>query len=227
MFLFSSCISRGPELGTSDNNYILNVLGASEYLPEYWNPHSYNLFEAKWNITFDDKVSMFLHNTSEFGHIACGAWWIPNFLYISKVALKNVKSLIVSVDVYLDDISYNIDNAYLRMGIASTIIDRIGTHMYTELDFWESPALERLLFSIHPKYFNGSDMYGYKIDQIPVDQWITLEVDFMPYIKGSWGDVSQAFLESIYIVIESDCRNNRSVDIASLDVRNLIICVIE
>ena len=212
---------------SADSSYILNTLGSSEYLPNYWKPHSYNLKNAEWSISFGDKVSMFLNNNaSEFGHIACGSWWIPNFLYKAKLPLKNVKSLVVSVDLYLKDVRYNTNNGLLRMAVAGAI-SRPGVVIYTELDFWDSPALFTLLYSNGSKYFNGSDEYSYKINQIQTGQWITLELDFIPYIKDGWGDLSQASLESIYIVIESDCREDISEDIVSLDVRNLVIRVTE
>ncbi len=211
----------------ADRSYILNTLGASEYVSDYWKPHSYNLKNAEWSISFGDKVSMFLNNnTSEFGHIACGSWWVPNFLSMRKLPLKNVKSLVVSVDLYLSGVSYNHDKALLRMAVASAITKSVKSE-FTELDFWDSPALCTLLYSNGNRYFNGSDEYSYKINKIQAGQWIKLEFDFMPYIKKSWGDLSQASLECIYIVIESDCREHISEDIVSLDVRNLVIRVIE
>ena len=216
-----------PISDSTDSSYILNKLGSSEYISNYWKPHSYNLKNAEWSISFGDIVSMFLNNNAaEFGHIACGSWWAPNFLHAAKLPLKNVKSLVVSVDLYLKDVSYNTENGLLRMAVAS-VISLSGVSKYAELDFWDSPALCTLLYSNGSKYFNGSDEYSYKINQIQTGQWITLELDFIPYIKDSWGDLSQGYLESIYIVIESDCRENQSVDIVSLDIRNIVIRVTE
>jgi hypothetical protein len=230
IFIFSSflnCSPTNPFSNSADSSYVLNTLGSSEYISDYWNPHSYNLKNAEWSISFGDKVTMFLNNNaSEFGHIACGSWWVPNFLYAAKLPLKNVKALVVSVDLYLSDVSYNTDNGLLRMAVASAI-NNSGAVEYTELDFWDSPALFTLLYSNSSKYYNGTDEYSYKINQIRVGQWIKIEIDFIPYIKESWGDLSQGYLESIYIVIESDCREHISVDVVSLDVRNLIIRVTE
>ena len=230
IFIFSSflyCSPTNPVSTSADSSYVLNTLGSSEYISDYWNPHSYNLQNAEWSISFGDKVTMFLNNNaSEFGHIACGSWWNPNFLYEAKLPLKNVKALVVSVDLYLSNVNYNTDSGLLRMAVAGAI-DNLGAVEYTELDFWDSPALFTLLYSDSNKYYNGTDEYSYKINQIQVGQWTKIEVDFIPYIKENWGDLSQGYLESIYVVIESDCRENISVDVVSLDVRNLIIRVTE
>jgi hypothetical protein len=208
-------------------SYILNTVGFAQYSSLYWNPHSVGFKNARWSISFGDKVAMHLENdASEFGHIACGSWWAPNFRDEKKLPLKNTKSLIVSVDLFLSEVSYDAANAILRMAVASaTTIS--GTSKFTELDFWDSPGAFTLLYPIGSKFYNGSDEYSYKTHQVQAGQWITITNDFLPFIKESWGDLSQASLECIYMVIESDCRGHRSEDNVSLDVRNLVIHVTE
>ena len=162
---------------------------------------------------------MHLENTSEFGHIACGSWWVPDFVNSEKPPFRNVETLLVSVDLFLTQTDIDA-RSLLRMAIASSV-SISGEPRFTEIDFWDSNAIGGLLYARTSKYFNGSDEYSYQVRNMPFGQWITFTQDFLPYIKASWGDLSEAFLESIYVVVESDCRTRQNVDIVSLDVRNL------
>lgn len=227
LFLFCCISTKYSNISFSNNGYLLNVSGSNEYNPYLWKPHSYNLKNAEWKITFSNKVNLFLNNnSSEFGHIACGSWWTPNFKDWKKLPLKNIKSLPVSVDVFLSKVDVKPKYSLLRIAIASSI-NIAGQPRFTELDFWNSKASLALLYEKGNMYFNGKDEYSYKIKQIKQKQWYTLSIDILPYIKKSWGDLSEVLLECIYIVIESDCRENENKDIVSLDVKNLFIHVVE
>ena len=216
-----------PRADSVPTSYVLNPIGATQYVAAYWKPHSFGLSRAPWEISFTDRVTMYLHNNaSEFGHIACGSWWVPSFLNQRKLPLHNIKALTVAVEVYLSSARYHPTNARLRMAVASAI-SGTGAARLTEIDFWDSPALGSLLYPNGRRYFNGKDEYSYKTHQIATRQWIALTYNFLPYMKECWGDLTQASLECVYIVIESDCRDHRSEDIVSLDVRNLWINVQE
>jgi hypothetical protein len=209
------------------SSYILNTGGSAPYSPSDWKPHQVGFEKAVWSINAGDGISMFLNNqNSEFGHIACGSWWTPNFINGTKLPLKNVKSLIVSVDVCLTGMNYDISNSLLRMAVAGAITLPGGSR-YTELDFWDSPRALSNLYPDRDKYYNGIDEYSYHADQVHAGHWYTLSSDFIPYICNSWGDLSSSALESVYLVIESDCRKNPDADEVTLCVKNLVIRVTE
>ncbi len=112
------------------------------------------------------------------------------------------------------------------MAIASAISLSEKTR-FTEIDFWDSPQLFDALYSSGNRFYNEKDEYSFKYTQITSEDWIHLNFDLLPYIKSCWGDLDNALLECVYIVIESDCRNNPNEDTVSLDIKNLFIYIKE
>jgi hypothetical protein len=198
----TACYGESPP----GRSYLLNIVGASDYEARYWKPRAYNLEKADWDIRFGDQITMSLRNkASEFGHIACGAWWTTNFIDRKKLPLQNVTSLRYSVDVRLTEADYSPSHSIPRMAVVA-VINRDGVVRYVELDFRDTPAAYALFYPDGNKYFNGTDEYSYALNKIPPGWWLTIKHDFLPYMKECWGDLSRAALESVYVVIESDGR---------------------
>ncbi|MEM1564003.1 MAG: hypothetical protein QW161_04950 [Candidatus Bathyarchaeia archaeon] len=206
----------------------------------FWHPHSAggNIAEKmgdEWNVSFSDYATLVLKaSEGKYGHIAAGTWWI-NWAEagFSKVPLN--QTIIVSVDIRVRAANYTGD-AWLRIAIASAFQDpnSIGGYSvkYTELDLYDNPqALS------HPQgnakrggniIFQGGDVVEFKYDSIQLGEWRHYEFNMTKWHEDAWNDIAKTgLLESVYIVIEVDCRESTGyagTTYAIVDVDNLWVC---
>jgi hypothetical protein len=181
-----------------------------------WHPHSAggNLAQTmggEWNFTFEDYATMVLKAyEGKCGHIAAGTWW-------------------------LDWAAVGFSRVPLNQAIASAFQDPNSIDgysvKYTELDFYDSPqALS------HPKgniknggniIFRGGDVVEFKYDSIPIGEWTHYEFNLTKWHEAAWGCTAKAgLLESVYIVVEVDCRESEGYGgtaYATVDMDNLWI----
>ncbi|MEM3874059.1 MAG: hypothetical protein QXU45_02885 [Candidatus Bathyarchaeia archaeon] len=244
VILFSLPNSCGRKLAdVVSNKVVLNVDGDLELdvLQDFcfWHPHSAggNIAETmggNWNITFGDYATMSLNvSDGKYGHIAAGTWWIDwaeaNF---SKVPLN--QTIIVSLEIRVRVANYT-GNAWLRIAIASAFQDpniRGGYSVkYTELDLYDNPqALSHPQGNIKSGgsiIFKGGDVTEFRCDSIPLGEWRHYEFNLTRWHENAWGDIAKTgLLESVYIVIEVDCRGSMGYEGTAwviVDVDNLWI----
>jgi len=184
----------------------------------FWHPHSAggNIAEMddEWNVSFGDYATIVLKvSEGNYGHIAVGTWWIDwAESGFSKVPLN--QTIIVAVDIRVRDVNLT-GKAWLRIAIASAFQDpkSVGGYgvKYTELDLYDSQQALN-----HPKgniknggniIFKGGDVVEFKYDFIPLDEWRHYEFNLTRWHENAWGNIVKRWLlESVYIVIEVDCR---------------------
>lgn len=222
LFSLTNCCGQRLAGGTS-NKVVLNVDGDLEFDAVqdayFWHPHSAggNVAQkigSEWNITFGDCATMVLEaSDGKYGHVAAGTWWLDwagaNF---SKVPLS--QTIIISVDIRVRAANFT-GRAWLRIAIASAFQDpkSIGGYgvKYTELDLYDNQqALS------HPQgntknggniIFQSGDVVEFKYDFIPLGEWKHYEFNLTKWHEKAWGDIAKTgLLESVYIVIEVDCR---------------------
>ncbi|MEM1552568.1 MAG: hypothetical protein QXS01_02870 [Candidatus Bathyarchaeia archaeon] len=125
--------------------------------------------------------------------------------------------------------------AWLRIAIASAFQDpeSIGGHgaKYTELDLYDNQqALSHPQGNIKNggnKIFQGRDVVEFKYDSIPLGEWKHYEFNLTKCHEKAWSSIAKiGLLESVYIVIEVDCRESAGyagTAYAIVDVNNLWI----
>lgn len=185
----------------------------------FWHPHSAggNIAEtmgSEWNATFKDYATLILKTCEgRYGHIAAGTWWLDwAKADFSKVPLN--QTIMVSVDIRVRTANHT-GKAWLRMAIASAFQDPNSADgysiKYTELDFYDnSQALS------HPQgniknggntIFRGGNVIEFRYDSIPIGEWMHYEFNLTRWHETAWGSTAKnGLLESVYIVVEVDCR---------------------
>ncbi|MEM3788346.1 MAG: hypothetical protein QXN95_00560 [Candidatus Bathyarchaeia archaeon] len=209
----------------------------------FWHPHSAggNMAEkigGEWNASFGDYATLVLEASEEkFGHVAAGAWWLDwAEAGFSKVPLN--QTIIVSVDIRVRTANHT-GKAWLRIAVASAFQDlkSIGGYSvkYTELDIYDNQqALS------HPQgniknggniIFKGGDVVEFKYDFIPLGEWKHYEFNLTRWHENAWGNIAKTgLLESVYIVMEVDCRESAGyagTAYAVVDVDNLLVYQLE
>ena len=224
IILFSLSHSCGQKLAdVIYNKVVLNVDGDLELDmlqdARFWHPHSAGgniaeIMDGEWNVTFGDYATMILKVSDGFyGHIAAGTWWIDwADADFSRVPLN--QTIMVSFDIRIRVANYT-GNVWLRIALASAFQDPKSLDgysvKYTELDLYDSPqALS------HPQgdiknggniIFKGGDVTEFRYDSISISEWIHYEFNLTIWHEKAWGDIAKTgLLESVYIVIEVDCR---------------------
>ena len=244
MTLFSSGVpSRTSPMERVFHKVVLNVNGdlAFDAFQDalLWHPHSAGGNLAKtmggeWNVTFEDCATLVLKACEgKYGHIAAGTWWI-DWAAVGFLKAPLNQTIMVSVDIRVRTANYT-GKAWLRMAIASAFQDPKSIDgysvKYTELDFYDS--LQALS---HPKgniknggniIFRGGDVVEFKYDSIPIGDWMRYEFNLTKWHEAAWGRTAEAgLLESVYVVIEVDCRESEGYGgtaYATVDVDNLWI----
>jgi hypothetical protein len=205
----------------------------------FWHPHSAggNLAQtmgSEWNTTLEGYATLVLKACEgKYGHIAAGTWWFDwAKADFSRVPLN--QTIMVSVDIRVRMANYS-GKAWLRMAIASAFQDPNSIDgynvKYTELDFYDNPQAPS-----HPQgniknggntIFRGGDVVEFRYDSISLGEWTHYEFNLTKWHENAWGNTAKTgLLESVYIVIEVDCRESEGYGgtaYATVDVDNLWI----
>ncbi len=187
-----------------------------------WNPHKVGLSSSIWNASFTENATLTIHNShNENGHVAMGIWW-HEFPSKSRIPLDETE-VTVELDITLHQIEYNPDDSFLRIALASAILDDTGNVWYTEIDLWDSPVTDEL--PENPNLIHVSnEVVEFKFCQISTGETIHLTIPLSDYIHAAWDSrVDSANLESIYIVIESLEEYHNSEDYAEISVNNFLV----
>jgi hypothetical protein len=186
-----------------------------------------------WWINFTDKADMYLGGNNILENIATGFWW-GSFPNGNKYPIDDIQTLEAVVDINVIRADYS-DNDWLRYAIDTAVVRNNGplcsnySVIYTELDFWDSPAALH-----HPNgninqggdtIFAGGNVVEYKIDNWenrPLNQWKHYHIDFLPYINSTLktlcngvGIQSGDKLESVYVVIETNSSTTSEILVAN------------
>ena len=94
---------------------------------------------------------------------------------------------------------------------------------YTEIDIWDSPVTDEL--PENPDLIHIShEVVEFKFSQISTGEKKHLTITHSDYIHTAWDSrVDSAYLESVYIVIESLEESHNSEDYVEISVNNLLV----
>lgn len=192
----------------------INIDGDVALTPEqnrmYWNPHSTGLTNAStWKTTFENETEISLETTAnEAGHVATGAWWTTSFKTKEKLPLYTSKptQVLASFKINIINITYQKENEWLRIALASATQRNDGTVVYTETDVWDSPAALQSPNGNIPlggnTVYKGGNVIEYKTTQATLGEWKNYSVNLTNQIDSAWSLKLGDLLESAYIVIE-------------------------
>jgi len=199
---------------TSTSLEVINVDGdvslSEAQNQAYWNPHSTGLTNASsWNVTFNNETDISLKTVlGETGHVAAGAWWTCSFKTNQRIPLYLSTPRTVVAEFRADVASVRLENGneWLRFALACAVKRLDGTIVYTEMDFWDSPAAlddpSGNVSSGGNVVYHGGDVVEYKIGQAQIGQWTSYRIDLTRQISSAWSLKPGDSLESVYAVIE-------------------------
>jgi len=180
----------------------LKILGFTQEERTKWNPHKVELNKSDSTIEKkNDLIRFHLLSKADRGHLASGFWRLkePHFNLDSRIAFE------VRMTKAINDIKFE------RCAIACAIRSPKypGQVKYVELDYWRGQNTDK------KEIIAG---FEYPIDQLPLGVWTGFNKKFRPYIEKSH-DITEGFIESIYIVMEVD--NSESE--LELEFRNFVV----